>query len=281
MIFVRILTFLGILKKNFIVTKPEVCYSKNAERTIPQEGKLNIGKEDLLHLLFPPRCPFCDRVLFHSLFARSPLVCRKCQNVPEYVKEPACCKCGKPLQDQRAEYCYDCGRKELAYTQGKALWVYKGQVKDSLYRFKYQNRREYAKHYSAELVRVHGEWIRRCGISAVVPIPLSRKRLRQRGFNQAGLLAKRLGEKMGLPVFTNLLLRVRDTRAQKELNDEERKNNLKRAFKTSANKVQLDHILLIDDIYTTGITMNEAAKELKRAGVTEIYCLSVSIGRGY
>ena len=86
---------------------------------------------------------------------------------------------------------------------------------------------------------------------------------------------------MGLPVFPNLLLRVRDTRAQKELNEEERKNNLKRAFKTSANKVQLDHILLIDDIYTTGSTMDEAAKELKRAGAKEVYCLSVSIGRGY
>lgn len=242
---------------------------------------MNIGKDHLLHLLFPPRCPFCDRVLFHSLFAQSPLVCRECQGIPEYVKEPACCKCGKPLQDEREEYCYDCSRKDLAYAQGKALWAYKDPVKGSLYRFKYQNRREYAGYYSLELARAYGEWIRRCGISAVVPIPLSRKRLRQRGFNQAELVARKLGKEMGLPVFPELLLRVRDTRAQKELNDEERKNNLKRAFKSSANKVQLDHILLIDDIYTTGTTMNEAAKELKRAGATEIYCLSISIGRGY
>ncbi len=234
-----------------------------------------------MHLLFPPRCPFCDKVLFHSLSTQAPLACRKCQTLPEYIGEPACFKCGKPLQDERAEYCYDCGRKDLAYAQGKALWAYKGPVKDSLYRFKYQNRREYAVYYSRELARVHGGWIRRCGISAVVPIPLSRKRLRQRGFNQAGLVARKLGEEMGLPVFPNLLLRVRDTRAQKELNEEERKNNLKRAFKTSANKVQLDHILLIDDIYTTGSTMDEAAKELKRAGAKEVYCLSVSIGRGY
>ena len=242
---------------------------------------MNIGKYSLLHVLFPPRCPFCDRVLFHSLFAKNPLVCRECEGLPEQVGEPACCKCGKPLQDGRAEYCYDCGRKELAYAQGKALWAYKGPVKDSLYRFKYQNRQEYARYYGIQLARAYGEWIQRCGISAVVPIPLSRKRLRQRGFNQAGLVAIRLGKEMGLPVFPNLLLRVRDTTAQKELNEEERKNNLKRAFKTSANKVQLDHILLIDDIYTTGTTMNEAAKELKRAGAAEVYCLSISIGRGY
>lgn len=195
--------------------------------------------------------------------------------------EPVCSKCGKPVEDEREEYCYDCGRKACEFVQGKALWVYKGIVKDSLYRFKYRNRQEYAEYYSSELVRVYGEWIRRCGIQAVVPIPLSKKRLRQRGFNQAELVARKIGRKMELPVVSDFLLRIRDTKAQKELNDEERKNNLKRAFKTRTNKVQLDHILLIDDIYTTGSTMNEAAKVLKQAGAAKIYCLSVSIGRGY
>lgn len=243
--------------------------------------KIKIRKEDFLHLLFPPRCPLCDEVLFHSLFAQGELVCQKCKDKPEYVKEPVCSRCGKPLEDEREEYCYDCGRKTCEFVQGKALWVYKGIVKDSLYRFKYHNRQEYAEYYSLELIRVYGEWLRRCDIQAVVPIPLSQRRLRQRGFNQAELIARKIGEKMNLPVRCNLLLRIRDTKAQKELNDAERKNNLKRAFKTRTNKVQLDHILLIDDIYTTGSTMNEAAKELKQAGAEKIYCLSVSIGRGY
>ncbi len=154
-------------------------------------------------------------------------------------------------------------------------------MRNSLYRFKYHNRREYAGYYSKELVRVYGGWISRCKIQAIIPIPLSRRRQRQRGFNQAELVARQMGKELGIPVFCNLLLRVRDTRAQKELNDEERKNNLKKAFKTRTNKVQLDHILLIDDIYTTGSTMNEAAKELKRAGAEKVYCLSISIGRGY
>ena len=86
---------------------------------------------------------------------------------------------------------------------------------------------------------------------------------------------------MGLPVYEHLLFRVRDTDVQKALTGRERKNNLKKAFKTRENKVQLDHILLIDDIYTTGSTMNEAANELKRAGAAHIYCLSISIGRGH
>ncbi len=197
------------------------------------------------------------------------------------MKEPVCSQCGKPLENEREEYCYDCSRNKRAFAQGRALWVYRGVVRDSLYRFKYQNRREYAEYYSAELVRVYGGWIKERGIQAVVPIPLSGKRRRQRGFNQAELVARKVAKRMNLPVYGRLLIRTRDTKAQKELNDQERKNNLKRAFKTRKNKVQLNHILLIDDIYTTGSTMNEAAKELKRAGAEQVYCLSISIGRGY
>lgn len=242
---------------------------------------MKIVKESLLHLLFPPRCPFCDRILFHSPFFPPEPVCGECLGRQEYVREPVCQKCGKPIEDEREEYCYDCSRKNFAYDQGKALWVYKDGVRDSLYRFKYQNRREYAGYYGRELARSYSGWIRRREISVIVPIPLSRRRQRQRGFNQAELVARRIGRELGIPVYSHLLLRIRDTRAQKELNDEERKNNLKRAFKTSVNKVQLDHILLIDDIYTTGSTMNEAAKMLKQAGADRIYCLSISIGRGY
>ncbi len=190
-------------------------------------------------------------------------------------------KCGKPLADDRQEYCFDCAKGKAEYTQGKALWAYQAEVKESLYRFKYQNRREYAAYYGAELVRAYGGWIQRCGIQAVVPIPISRARRRQRGYNQAALVAREVGKGMGLPVYEHLLLRVRDTDVQKALTGRERKNNLKKAFKTRENKVQLDHILLIDDIYTTGSTMNEAANELKRAGAAHIYCLSISIGRGH
>lgn len=242
---------------------------------------MKIYWEHLIHLLFPPRCPLCDGVLFSSIFFPPQFVCATCSGKAEYVGEPVCKKCGKPLEDERQEFCYDCARSERAFAQGKALWVYRGVVKDSIYRFKYHGRQEYARYYGSELVRVYGEWIRKREIDAIVPIPLSRKRMRRRGFNQAERIANQVGRQLSIPVRRNLLFRVRDTRAQKGLNEEERKNNLKKAFKTKENKVQLEHILLIDDIYTTGSTMNEAAVELKRAGAGEIYCLSISIGRGY
>lgn len=242
---------------------------------------MKIQKENIVHLLFPRRCPICDNVMFSSVFLEAELCCSRCRSVPEYVKEPVCKKCGKPMEDERAELCYDCKKHPGAYVQGKALWVYKDQVKQSMYRFKYQNRQEYARFYGSEIVRVYGDWMKRSGIEAIVPIPLHRAKKRQRGYNQAELLAREIGRRTGLKVYPDLLKRVRKTKPQKKLNDAERKNNLKKAFKTQENKVQLNHILLVDDIYTTGSTINEAALELRRAGIEQVYYVSVCIGRGY
>ncbi|MEY8516534.1 ComF family protein [Lachnospiraceae bacterium 29-84] len=237
--------------------------------------------KNIIHFLYPPRCPLCDGLLFASLAVPAKLICDGCRGKAEYVKEPACMKCGQPLEDGTWEYCYDCRHSQRSFEQGKALWVYKTDVKDSLYRFKYQNRREYAAYYGIELARAYGGWIQSCQIQAIVPIPLSKARLKKRGFNQAAAAARSLGRQMGIPVYEGVLLRIRDTDVQKSLNHKERKNNLKRAFKTGRNKVQLDCILLIDDIYTTGSTMHEAAAELKRSGVKQVYCLSISIGKGF
>lgn len=235
----------------------------------------------LLHILYPKRCPICDKVVYTSLLSREYPICVSCRSLPEYVQEPVCKKCGKPVSDERREFCQDCMRHVHSFVQGKALWVYKGYVKESIYRLKYGNRREYGITYAQELVKQYGRWIRQKQIQAIVPIPLHKKRRRQRGYNQAEIIAREIGRQMDIPVYVDLLLRDVDTKPQKELNDRERKNNLKKAFKITQNNVQLSHILLVDDIYTTGSTMEEAAKVLREAGILEIYFVSVSIGRGY
>lgn len=115
-------------------------------------------------------------------------------------------------------------------------------------------------------------------IEAIIPIPLHKKRKRKRGYNQAELLAGELGNILGLPVYTDVLVRVRDTKPQKTLDDAERKNNLKEAFKTTENIVQLNYILVVDDIYTTGSTLDAAASALAKAGVAEVYTCCIGIG---
>ena len=112
-------------------------------------------------------------------------------------------------------------------------------------------------------------------------IPLHKSRRRKRGFNQAELIAKGLGRELGIPVSSNSLLRTRKTSPQKELNDQERKNNLKNAFQVVDPDVKFKKVLLIDDIYTTGSTIDAAAAVLLEGGAEKVYFLSISIGRGY
>lgn len=248
-----------------------------------------------MHLLYPKRCPICDGIVRpqggiafpagageeHIPAAMCYPVCAECQKGIQYVREPACKRCGKQLEEERQEFCGDCARKAHAFVQGKALWVYRGPVKDSVYRLKYGNRREYAISYAQEMARRYGDWISERMFDAIVPIPLHKKRQRSRGYNQAELMARELGRLFGIPVMPKLLVRCVNTRPQKELNDKERKNNLKKAFKIAENGVQLKRILLVDDIYTTGSTMDGAAQALIDAGVPEVYGISASIGRGY
>lgn len=182
---------------------------------------------------------------------------------------------------EQEEYCLDCRKKKHSYDQGKSVWVYKGDMKNSIYRFKYANRREYARFYAEESVRIYGGWIKSRGVEVIIPIPVHPKRKRKRGYNQAELYAKELGKLLELPVDGESLVRVVNTTPQKELDDKERRNNLKKAFKIRKDSVKYKKVLIVDDVYTTGSTIDAAAELLRDAGADKIYFLSVTIGEGY
>lgn len=233
-------------------------------------------KEGLSNIVFPPRCPVCDEVIYVGKDT-----CEDCRKKVICIGEPSCKKCGKPLEDQRREYCTDCMRKKHYFSQGKAVFVYQGEIRQSMYRFKYSNKREYADFYAKEAVRIYGDWIRRKQIEAIVPVPMYRLKEKGRGYNQAAVFALALGEKMNLPVEKRMVKRIRNTTPQKELNDVERKINLKKAFQLVPNIVKYRKILIVDDIYTTGSTIDAVAEVLLQAGVDEIYFLCISIGEGF
>lgn len=132
-----------------------------------------------------------------------------------------------------------------------------------------------------ELARAFEGDIKAMNPDGIVPIPISRKRQRMRGYNQAEVIADQIGAYCNLKVYPDYLVREKETRPQKELNDRERKNNVKNAFHISENEVQLKKILLVDDIYTTGTTLDEAAWVLRKAGVETVYGMTVCIGRGF
>lgn len=185
------------------------------------------------------------------------------------------------MEREEAEYCPDCSGKTHEYEKGRACFEYDSRMRASISRFKYHNRREYADFYSEEMLKVLGREIRSWKVDMLVPIPLHKSRMRKRGFNQAELVADRIGDRMGIPVRTDILRRVKKTKPQKELDDTGRRGNLKNAFQACEKQAEGKCILLVDDIYTTGSTIDAAAAELKRQGAEKVYFLSICIGRGF
>ncbi len=229
----------------------------------------------LADLLYPRRCPVCDR----PVMPFGSLICAACAKKPVYIKAPYCMKCGKELAEEETEYCGDCMRRRHLFDRGRALFAYKS-ISDSLYRFKYKGRREYAAYYAACMAERMGDWILRCKPDALVPVPIHASKRRSRGYNQAEVLARELGAILHIPVEAGLISRIRKTAPMKDLSASERQNNLKRAFKICRNDVKLSTIIIIDDIYTTGSTIDAMSCELRRAGVKRIYFAALAIGRG-
>lgn len=225
-------------------------------------------------LLFPLRCPMCDE----PVRPYGEKVCPECVEKRKMLTAPYCMKCGKKLADD-GEFCGDCSGKQHAFVRGRALYEYES-VAASIYRFKYGGRQEYAEFFGEELSFYLGDFVREIGPDALIPIPLHKKRQRKRGYNQAALLARVLGQQTGTLVLEKYLVRVKNTIPLKRLNPKERQNNLKKAFIIHKNDVKLKTVILVDDIYTTGSTMDEAARTLIGCGVQNVYFVALACGAG-
>ncbi len=229
----------------------------------------------ILDLLYPRRCPVCDGAVapFGSL------VCEGCEEHFRYIKAPFCLKCGKKIATQEEEYCADCQGKRHLFRCGRAVFEYKS-IADSLYRFKYKGRQEYGAYYAACMAQSLSEFFKQHQVQALVPVPVHVTKKHSRGYNQAEVLAKELGKYLEIPVRCDLIKRVRKTAPMKDLSAEARQNNLKKAFKICCNDVKLDTIVIIDDIYTTGSTIDAMCTELQKVGIKNIYYVALAIGRG-
>lgn len=249
------------------------------ERNRGLEQTKKAGKKNWLEfagsLLYPARCPICDEVQGTG----SQRMCPSCRQRVRYLEGPLCCRCGKRLLDEEAEFCSDCARRRHLFTAGRALYEYEA-VAPALYRFKYGGRREYADFFGRELAQQLGGYVRHLKPDGLVPVPMYAGKRRRRGYNQAELLAKAMGKELDLPVYSDLVVRNRNTRPMKELNPEERLNNLKKAFNLRQNGVKLKTIILIDDIYTTGSTMDQVSAVLLAGGCERIYSIALAIGAG-
>ncbi len=226
-----------------------------------------------LDAIYPRRCAVCDEIIPFG----GALICSGCEKKPVFVREPRCRKCGRMLYS-REEYCTDCKEVKHAFDRAFSVFIYNDVMQQSVFRFKYQGRQEYADFYAECIYRYLGEELKSLNAEALIPVPLHKERYKMRGFNQAELIAERLGKILGIKVEKDLVRRVSATLPQKNLNREERRKNLKRAFTLSRNIVKLTRVIIVDDIYTTGITADEMAEILRSAGVREIYVVTLCSG---
>ena len=242
-----------------------------------------MGNSNLWDLLYPPRCPLCGEILESGEGETH----EKCYEKLPWVREPICKRCGKPMMSPGGdvrEFCQDClrnyHRQKKSFDQGRALWIYEGDIQKSVLDFKYKGMKTYADFYGSEVVRVWGGWIRRKNPDVLIPVPIHARKKRIRGFNQAELLAKVIGKKMDLTVRNDILCRNRWTEPQKSISGQERRHNLTKSIEIRNLPIGIRRVMLIDDIYTTGSTMEACGRILKENGVEEVDFLTLCIGLG-
>ncbi|CCO07597.1 ComF family protein [Desulforamulus hydrothermalis] len=231
--------------------------------------------EALLNLLFPrrPGCPLCGR-------AGPADLCPACrQLLADWAAKPKCRVCGRPLAlpEQQAVLCGRCRRRLPPFELARAAGPYEGGLRQAIHLLKYRGRKSLAPllgQIMAASLPAHSP-LRDAQL--VLPVPMARGRLRERGFNQAELLAASTARCLNLPLANRLLVKSFDTPPQTGLNRQQRQQNLQGAFQVTAPaQIAGRRILLVDDVFTTGATAAAVAGLLKQHGAAGVYVLTAA-----
>ena len=240
------------------------------------EGKMRHSAERILDILYPRKCPFCGEILRSS----GALICPDCLSGLKPLtgedfedKTALCMKCGAPAPAEE-EYCRNCRNTPRSFEQNRSVFVYDDKWKLSLERYKFYGYREFADFYAAAMVKWGGGAIRRWKPDLIVPIPMHPRKERIRGFNQSWQIARRISARTGIPASGEILLKIKDTAPQKQLDHSQRKQNLKGAF-LAAPAAAGKTVLVIDDVFTTGSTIDAAAEALLSSGAKAVYSLTL------
>jgi ComF family protein len=228
----------------------------------------------LLDLVLPPRCLACG-----GQVADPEGLCSSCWSKLDFIARPFCAMCGLPFEHdaQPDAICGICLAKKPRYDRARAVFRYADDSRGMILSFKHADRTDAALAFAAWMARAGKELLGEADV--IAPVPLHYRRLVWRRYNQAALLALRLGELTQKPVAVDLLKRPRATASQQGLNARERKSNVAGAI--SANPARLatirnKRVLLIDDVLTTGATVGACARALRKAGAAGVDVLTLA-----
>lgn len=226
--------------------------------------------------IFPSFCQLCGQLLLEP---EEKVICRQCLDKIDIHQGPVCRVCGRFLYhgDKPDSLCLECRNILPPYELHRSLGQYSGRLKEIIILLKYKGNEPLASSLSEHLYRHFGPQGILAGVDLIVPVPLHRRKQRQRGFNQAELLARGLSKLTGSPLGRGILIKTRNTPSQVSLEAGKRESNLKGAFAVQkAGLIRKRIILLIDDVYTTGSTIRECALTLKKAGAKEIRAITLA-----
>lgn len=227
-----------------------------------------------LSFFFPPLCPLCDAV---SVLPWG--VCMDCETTSEWLEPPWCGACGRPLDagGESDALCSDCSQHRPLFDHAYSVITYDAPIQRAVTRLKYGRDAVWAASLSQLFVRMVPAPVNPFRYDLVAAVPLHTKRLRWRGFNQAGLLAGHLAGRFGLTHARTLLARHRATEAQAGLDRAGRLENLKAAFCVPRPAMAAGkRILLVDDVMTTGATLEACAAVLKEAGAAQVDAMTIA-----
>lgn len=230
--------------------------------------------ESVLSLFIPPKCASCGTVLSHeSVF------CESCKDTFRLVEEPFCSICGLPFKSSEGSNhpCPSCWNESVWFDRARAVFIYEGAIRRAIHRFKYHANLFQARILGGLLADVVEDLSGSSSWDFIVPVPLHETKLKQRGFNQALLLSRYVAKRVGIPLDVDTLRRTRVTRPQVELSGSERMKNVRNAFEVNSPEVcNNKQILLLDDVFTTGATMRECARVLKKAGASRVDAVTLA-----
>lgn len=238
-------------------------------------------KEGLLNFIFPLDCKICEKPIRES---KGYSICEDCFKTIELIERPYCIKCGKPLipsvffKQNREISCLDCKRKKYSFEFSRSTGIYDKVLKKCIHLFKYYGEKKLAKPLGKLMVDYlvkNDEFKKK--IDLIIPVPLHKNDLRKRGFNQSILLGRVVGNYFSISVGEKVLIKKKLTPFQANLSKKEREKNILRAFLVEKPKeIKGKNILILDDVFTTGATVEECTKELMKARAKNIFVLTLA-----
>jgi len=219
-----------------------------------------------LDLVIPPRCGGCKRW--------GTRWCESCQDQVRFIGEESCPKCGDPNWDGTGIMCGRCCGTRVYYERLSSWVSFEGPIREAVHELKYRHNVGLGEKLAKNLVNLFESlsW----DVDFIVPVPLGSKRFQERRYNQVVLLARPLAWDLDIPLKRQALSRVRETRSQVGLSREQRIVNVQNAFAAKKQVVNEKRILLVDDVVTTGATINACAKALKKAGAEKVFAVTLA-----